>query len=53
MDELVIMHDKQVVTTSLKVAEIFKKEHRDVMEKIRNLTAENSAVKKCSLKIVI
>lgn len=46
MDELVIMHDKQVVTTSLKVAEIFKKEHRDVMEKIRNLTAENSAVKK-------
>lgn len=46
MDELVIMYSKQVVTTSLKVAEIFKKEHRDVMEKIRNLTAENSAVKK-------
>lgn len=46
MDELVIMHDKQVVTTSLKVAEIFEKEHRDVMKSIRNLTAQNFAVKK-------
>ena len=46
MDELVIMHDKQVVTTSLKVAEIFEKEHRVVMKSIRNLTAQNYAVKK-------
>ena len=46
MEELVIMHDKQVVTTSLKVAEIFEKEHRDVMKSIRNLTAQNFAVKK-------
>ena len=46
MDELVIMHDKQVVTTSLKVAEIFEKEHKNVMQSIKNLTAENSAVKK-------
>lgn len=46
MDELVIMHDKKVVTTSLKVAEIFEKEHRDVMKSIRNLTAQNFAVKK-------
>ena len=46
MEELVIMHDKQVVTTSLKVAEIFEKEHRDVMKSIRKLTVENSTVKK-------
>lgn len=46
MKDLVIMHDKQVVTTSLKVAEIFEKEHRDVMKSIRNLTVQNFAVKK-------
>lgn len=46
MDELVIMHDQQVVTTSLKVAEIFEKEHKDVMKSIRNLMAQNFAVKK-------
>lgn len=46
MDELVIMHDQQAVTTSLKVAEIFEKEHKDVMKSIRNLTAQNFAVKK-------
>ena len=46
MDELVIMHDQQAVTTSLKVAEIFEKEHKNVMQSIKNLTAENSAVKK-------
>ncbi|WP_432739068.1 Rha family transcriptional regulator [Ligilactobacillus agilis] len=46
MEDLVIMHDQQVVTTSLKVAEIFEKEHRDVMKSIRNLTAQNFAVRK-------
>lgn len=46
MNELVIMHDQQAVTTSLKVAEVFEKNHRDVMEKIRNMSAENSAVLK-------
>lgn len=46
MEDLVIMHEQQAVTTSLKVAEIFKKEHRNVMQSINNLTAENSAVKK-------
>jgi anti-repressor protein len=36
------------VTTSLIVAEMFEKNHRDVLESIRNLftTAENSAVLK-------
>lgn len=45
MNDLVIMHDQQAVTTSLKVAEVFSKAHRHVLEAIRNLTAENSAVK--------
>lgn len=43
--ELVIMHDKTAVTTSLKVAEIFGKEHKDVLETISGKihSAENSA----------
>lgn len=49
-NELVIMHDQQAVTTSLKVAEVFGKEHRNVMQAINNLTAENSAVGKMFAK---
>ena len=43
--ELVIMHDKTAVTTSLKVAEIFNKDHKHVIEAIENKiqSAENSA----------
>ena len=38
----------QVLTTSLKVAEVFEKEHKHVLDAVRKLfTAENSAVK-CS-----
>lgn len=37
MNELVIMHDRQAVTTSLKVAEVFKKNHRDVIRRIEGL----------------
>lgn len=46
MNNLVIMYDQQAVTTSLKIAEVFKKEHKHVMEAIRKLTAENLAVRK-------
>lgn len=46
MNDLVIMRDQQAVTTSLKVAEVFEKNHRDVMKSIRNLTAQNFAVLK-------
>lgn len=46
MEDLVIMHDQQAVTTSLKISEIFEKEHRNVMQSIKKLTAENSAVRK-------
>ncbi len=45
MNELVIMHDQQAVTTSLKVAESFSKNHADVMRSIRNLTQQNCRVK--------
>lgn len=45
MNELVIMHDQQAVTTSLQVAENFGKEIRNVNADIKNLTAENPAVK--------
>ena len=46
MNDLVVMHDQQAVTTSQKVAESFGKKHRNVLQAIKNLTAENSAVKK-------
>jgi Rha family phage regulatory protein len=45
MNELVVRnHTGEPVTTSLLVAEKFGKEHKHVLESIRNLTAENSAV---------
>jgi len=45
MNELVIMKDQQAVTTSLQVAEVFGKNHRDVLEIIQNKinSAKNSA----------
>ena len=46
MNNLVIMKSKQALTTSLKVAETFSKNHRDVLRSIKNLTAQNCAVKK-------
>lgn len=45
MNELVIMHNKQAVTTSLRVAEVFGKDHKHVLETISNLAAEKSAAK--------
>lgn len=43
--ELVIMQNQQAVTTSLQVAEVFDKHHKDVLEAIDNKfkSAENSA----------
>lgn len=45
MNDLVIMKDKQAVTSSLQVAEVFDKQHKHVMEAIKNKlnSAENSA----------
>ncbi len=44
--ELVIKSEKgNPVTTSLKVSEIFSKEHKHVLEAIRNLVAEKTAAK--------
>ncbi len=38
-------NEEKLTTTSLKVAEKFEKQHKDVLESIRNLTADNSAAK--------
>lgn len=38
-------NEERLVTTSLKVAEVFDKEHRHILDAIRNLTTENSAAK--------
>lgn len=45
MTNLVEVNNEQVVTTSLVVAETFGKQHKNVIQSIENLTAENSAVK--------
>lgn len=46
MNNLVIMKNQQAVTTSLQIAEAFGKQHKDVLEAIRDKmsTAENSAL---------
>ena len=36
-------YEEKLITTSLKVAEHFEKEHKNVIQAIENLTAENSA----------
>lgn len=45
MTELVTMHDRQAVTTSLQVAEDFDKQHKHVIRDIENLAAQNWATK--------
>ena len=40
MNELVIMKDQQAVTTSLQVAEVFGKEHKNVLRDISNLNLD-------------
>ena len=46
MNNLVVLKDHQAVTDSLKVAESFDKKHKNVLQNIQNLAAENSATKK-------
>lgn len=38
-------YEERLITTSLKVAEVFERDHRHVLDSIRNLVAENSAAK--------
>lgn len=45
MNGLVIMKDQQVVTSSVQVAKTFGKQHKHVLESIKNLVAENLAAK--------
>lgn len=48
----ILKQDGQMVVTSREVAENFGKEHKDVLEKIRNLVAENSAVRNMLIKSI-
>lgn len=43
MNDLVIMYDQQAVTTSLKVAEVFGKRHKNVMQNIEGLLKNQPA----------
>lgn len=45
MNSLVFFENNQALTTSLKIAEVFEKQHKDILEKIRLLAAEISATK--------
>lgn len=45
MNELTTINNGKVVVSSRQVAESFEKEHKHVLESIRNLTAENSTVR--------
>lgn len=45
MNELVYLKNDEAVCDSLQVAEKFKKEHRNVLQSVDSLIAENSAVK--------
>ena len=38
-------YEEKLITTSLKVAEVFEKEHKNVAQSIENLVADNSAAK--------
>lgn len=43
-------YEEKLITTSLKVAEVFEKEHKNVLQSIENLVADNSAAKFFRLK---
>lgn len=38
-------YEEKLITTSLKVAEVFEKEHKNVLQSIENLVADNSAAR--------
>ena len=46
MSDLVRINSNQVVTDSRSVAEHFEKQHKNVIQTIENLKAENSALRK-------
>lgn len=48
MNELINIKNDEAVTTSLLVAEVFKKRHADVIRKIENILESNSSTQKCA-----
>ena len=49
--ELVILHSNQPVTTSLKVAESFDKQHKNVLQSIQSLIEETNGLKNQPVKM--
>ena len=45
MNELITVNNGQPVVSSVDIAEHFCKEHKNVLQTIENITAENSAIK--------
>lgn len=43
-DNLVVIHDNQAITTSIKVAEVFGKEHKHVLDRIKQLTVKTAEI---------
>lgn len=43
-DNLVVIHDNQAITTSIKVAEVFGKEHKNVLDRIKQLTVKTAEI---------
>lgn len=46
LTELVISHNNQPVTTSLKVAEVFEKQHKHILDSIRDLITQMEGLPK-------
>lgn len=42
--DLVEIHQNRIVTSSLQIAELFEKQHKNIMQRIERSTAENSAL---------
>lgn len=50
MTDLVVMQNGEAVTSSLKVAEVFEKEHKNVIESIKNLIKQDSRLTEYFIK---
>lgn len=50
MTDLVVMQNGEAVTSSLKVAEVFEKEHNHVLRDIKNLIEQDSRLKEYFIK---
>ena len=52
-EELVIMHDRQAVTTSLQVAKVFNKNHHDVIRALENKIKYSAKLRSVSKDVCV